>query len=455
MRRSALLIGSQTYGLSGVGNDVDTMADLLDRRGFTVTRRECAQATRAEILDAYERLIRDTRADDAVVLYYSGHGGLAVAPPDLARASRTSGATRSAGVGRGAPPKLQFIVPTDYAESTESDFRGITGAELSVLLVRLANVTNNITVVVDACHAAHVSRDDELVVKALRGRTYIDIEEHLSRLRRQGLDTAVRDVLGNQRAVRVVACGRDQSAYEHTNAASRRTGVFTEALARTLTETGEQPATWAGLLSRVRERVWDAVPWQRPEAEGPAHRLLFQTVADQPSPVEDRSPLGAAVTVEWGRVHDGRPAPLPAAGATLADDDHVYVRVRNTGHATVHVSVLAFDAQSRISVVTSLDPSGVPVGPAEEHLVGRDELDGRLVGFRLARLPRLPRLPRPSGVDDGDTHRDASPEAAMVVLVASAPATPVKAYRELGAGHHGSVRHDVHRISFRWAPVRQ
>lgn len=433
MRRRSLLIGAQTYDLSGVGNDVDTMADLLGRRGFAVTRREGPQATRAGILDAYERLIRDTRADDAVVVYYSGHGGLAVAPPTLTPP------------GRAAPPKLQFIVPTDYAESTASDFRGITGAELSVLLVRLANVTDNITVVLDACHAAHLSRGNDLVVKALHARAHLDVAEHLSRQRRQGLDTAARHVLGNQRAVRIVACRRDQSAYEHTDAAGRRVGVFTENLARTLTETGDQPATWAGLLPRIRERVRDVVPWQRPEAEGPAHRLLFRTAADQPSPAEDRSPLRAPVTVEWGSVRDGRPAPLPAVGATLSDDDHVYVLVRNAGHSTVHVSVLAFDALSRISVVTTLDPSGIPVGPAEEHLVGRDELDGRLVGFRLPRQPD----------EDEDTFRDTRQPATIVVLVASAPAAAVKAYRELGAGHHGPIRHDVHRISFHWAPVRQ
>ncbi|WP_326551685.1 caspase family protein [Micromonospora sp. NBC_01813] len=429
MRRSALLIGSQTYGLSGVGNDVDTMADLLGRRGFAVHRCEGRQATRAGILDAYERLIRDAHADDAVVVYYSGHGGLAVAPPALAPPGRTT------------PPKLQFIVPTDYAESTASDFRGITGAELSVLLVRLANTTDNITVILDACHAAHLSRDGDLVVKALQGRAYLDIAAHLSRQRRQGLDTAVRDVLGNQRAVRVVACRRDQSAYEHTNSAGRRVGVFTEALAQALADTGDQPATWAGLLPRVREQVWDAVPWQRPEAEGPAHRLIFRPVADQPAPAEERHPLGASVTVQWGRVRDGRPAPLPAAGATLSHDDQVYVLVRNTGRSTVHVSVLEFDTLSRISLVTALDPSGIAIGPAEEHLIGRDELDGRLVGFRLS---------RPADIGDHTLR-----PAAIVVLVASAPAAPVQAFRDLAAGDHGSVRHDVHRMSFHWAPVRQ
>jgi len=117
----------------------------------------------------------------------------------------------------------------------------------------------------------------------------------------------------------------------------------------------------------------------------------------------------------------------------------VYVRVRNTGRSTVYVSVLAFDPLSRISLVSSLDPSGIPIGAAEEHLVGRDELDGRLTGFRLSRPPDIGDHPlRP---------------AAIVVLVASAPAAPVRTFRDLAAGGHGPVRHDVHRMSYRWAPV--
>lgn len=429
MRHVALLIGAQTYDLTGVGNDVDTMSELLGRRGFTSTRCEGPLATRAGILDAYERLIRDTRPDDAVVVYYSGHGGLAVAPPALAPAGRT------------ALPRLQFIVPTDYAESTSSDFRGITAAELSVLLVRLANRTDNITVVLDACHAAHLSRGDDLLVKALRQRAFLDVAEHLSRQRRRGLHPEVRHVLGNQSAVRVVACGRDRSAYEYTDRAGRRVGVFTEAVARTLAETGDQQATWAGLLPRIRARVSAVVPWQRPEAEGPAQRLLFRSTGTRLGPGPDRPPLHASVTVEWGRVCGGRPVPLPPAGVVVPADEYVYVRVGNDGDRTVHVSVLEFDALSQISVVTSLDPSGVPLGPGEEQVIGRDELDGRLAGFQLSRPP-----------DGGDT----TPcPAALVVLVASAPAAPIQVFRDLAQGGPGPVRHDVHRFSFRRAPVRQ
>ena len=76
MPRKALLIGSQTFGLSGVENDVDTMANVLDERGFTVQRHVGHGATRAAVLDGFEKLITEADRDDAFVIYYSGHGGL-------------------------------------------------------------------------------------------------------------------------------------------------------------------------------------------------------------------------------------------------------------------------------------------------------------------------------------------------------------------------------------------
>jgi hypothetical protein len=439
MPRTALLIGSETYGLTGVGNDLETMADQLTRRGFATLRCTGPQATRAGILDSYERLIRDTRHGDAVVVYYSGHGGLAGPPPALAL------------YGRAAPPRLQFIVPTDYAESTESDFRGITAPELSVLLVRLTDATPNVTVVLDTCHAAHMSRDEDLRVKALVRPAYVDIAEHLSRQRHQGLDTTVRHVLGNQDAVRIVACGPEQSAYEYTNGAGRRIGILTESIALALAEPGGRPVTWAGVMREVRRRVQTMVPQQRPEAEGPALRPLFQADATRPSGTDQwRVPdpagraLGAPVTIEWGQVVGGRAHPLPAADAVVHAGDRVYVRVRSDGDTAVHISLIGIDVESQISLVTSLDPSGIALRPGEECVVGRDELDGRLVGIPLLWPPGVERdVPRP---------------AAFVVLVSSAPrdvrAPVAGTYRDLDVSEGGAVHRDVHRIPFRLDPGR-
>src|SRR4051794_34003179 len=100
--RRALLIGAQTGRLTGVGRDVATLAAVLAEWEFTSVRCAAENASRDGILDAYDRFIAETGPRDAVVVYYSGHGGYAEVPGD-----------------RQVPPhrrKFQFIVPTDYDE---------------------------------------------------------------------------------------------------------------------------------------------------------------------------------------------------------------------------------------------------------------------------------------------------------------------------------------------------
>src|SRR3712207_6605908 len=81
MAKRALLIGSPYGELAGPGRDVAVMADVLGERGFTAARCCDRDATRAGIIDAWRRFARDTKAGDAAVVYYSGHGGLAEVTP--------------------------------------------------------------------------------------------------------------------------------------------------------------------------------------------------------------------------------------------------------------------------------------------------------------------------------------------------------------------------------------
>ncbi|MEV6829497.1 caspase family protein [Amycolatopsis sp. NPDC051102] len=261
--RRALLIGAQTGRLAGVGRDVAAMAGALAGWGFESTPCQGGEATRAGILAAYSRFIAGTREGDAVVVYYSGHGGRSVAP---------SG---------GAVP---FLEPVDYDESTVDDFRGITALELSLLLRQLTAKTDNVTVVLDSCHAAHLSRDPEKVVKARGPLPFRLLAAHLDRLRRTepGLDGWT--PAGNPHAVRIVACAPEQSAYEYVNPEGLRAGLLTDTLVRTLAEAkaGDVAVSWATVADRVRRRVLALLPVQRPEAEGPARRLLFDVAETDP-----------------------------------------------------------------------------------------------------------------------------------------------------------------------------
>jgi hypothetical protein len=110
----------------------------------------CAAST-AGILAAYERLISETGPDDAVLVYYSGHGGRV---RDQDRAEGSAG-------------WWQFIVPSDVAESVPGDVRLILTEELQILQLRLTGRTKNVTVVLDCVTPRGCRGDATALPKAL------------------------------------------------------------------------------------------------------------------------------------------------------------------------------------------------------------------------------------------------------------------------------------------------
>ena len=82
------------------------------------------------------------RRDDAAVVYYCGHGLYAT--------------------NRDRQDELQIvqaIAPTDLDATTGDDFRSITAWELAIKLAQLTAMTRNVTVLLDCCHAAQMTRD--------------------------------------------------------------------------------------------------------------------------------------------------------------------------------------------------------------------------------------------------------------------------------------------------------
>jgi Caspase domain len=265
MTGHALLIGSASGGLSGVGNDLDAMEHALTERGLRVDRCEGADATREGILAACENLVAAARPGEAAVFYYSGHGGR-VAPPQT---------------GTDGPDlmDLQFIVPVDFRnEIASGEFRGITSMELSVLLGRITRITRNATAVFDCCHAARMSRERDLRPKSLSDPTaYEWIRDHVEGLRGPGRPLSeLSRATGDPELVRIAACAPEQTAYEYEGNGGRRIGMLTESLTMALAEAGTEPVTWAAVLDRVRRRVLMLEPGQRPEVAGPSGRLLFE-----------------------------------------------------------------------------------------------------------------------------------------------------------------------------------
>jgi hypothetical protein len=265
----ALIIGSQTGGLTGVHSDVEVVEDALRGLGFTTTRCIERDATYEGIVDRYRGLIEDSAPGDAAVVYYSGHGGRqrnALASEDPT-----------------APTWLQYLVPTDVEERADGRFHAVLAQELSLLQRQLTAKTPNVTTILDCCHSARMSRNAGLLPKARPGEAGEQItgfpwEELGSRWAR--IRTEAGDSLGtvdaNPLAVRLVACSPDESAYELAETAlGGPHGALTSTLVPVLKSAAATAMTWRDVIDVVRAGVMDLVPQQRPEVEGPLHRVLF------------------------------------------------------------------------------------------------------------------------------------------------------------------------------------
>lgn len=311
MRKHALVVGSQIGSLTGVQYDSERMCAALANRGFEVDLRLSSSATRAGILDGYDALISRVRRDDAAVVYYSGHGMYAT--------------------NRDRQDDLQIvqaIAPTDLAATTDDDFRGITAWELAIKLAQLTAATRNVTVLLDCCHAAQMTRDTrvhDLVPRALPNPIDMGFRPHLRALEARYGAVSVHPV-GNPLAVRVVACGQTQGAYEHTNALGKRSGIFTQALLEILDGIGDVPISWAAVGDALRARVLRHHAFQRPDVEGPAERRIFSLAVDPPRdavavsrPAPDADPAALRIHAGWitGVATGDRYAILPLAAAQL------------------------------------------------------------------------------------------------------------------------------------------
>jgi hypothetical protein len=263
--RRALLVGSATSGLVGVDTDIELLQGELGRRGFEQVRvLTGSAASRAGILDGLDRLVAETRTGDDVVVAYSGHGArLPLLDPSAQLAAGQSG-------------YLHFVVPTDFAASTPTDFRGLLAGELSRAQWRLTDAARSVTTILDCCHSGTLSRDVDVRPKALS-------QWQVEQVPAAGVETLLdalraepsRPVEANPFAVRVVACAAHETAFEVPAAGGGAVGLLTDRLVAVLREVGDRPVSWRALLARVRAEVARRIPAQRPDVEGPADRVPF------------------------------------------------------------------------------------------------------------------------------------------------------------------------------------
>jgi hypothetical protein len=363
MARRALLFGSQCFGLTGVVHDVSTMASSLSDRQFDVMMCAGQDVTRDAIVEALRSFVGRTKPGDAVVIYYSGHGGRVAVPAWEGRRRRTR------------PGFVQFLVPADIEESTATDFRGLTDGEMSQFQWRLVDITRNVTTVLDCCHSGSMARDLSLVTKSKDTDFPPEVVAGLVK-RLAGTEPRADS---NPDAVRVVACAPEESAYEAPNPGGGRRGLLTHELLEALGEIGERPVPWSALISRIRQRVSAAAPLQRPEVEGPASRRPFTTdevARSHRYPVAER---GGRWVIDGGALFGLRIGDAVALSDVESGEDR--------GEATIEV-VEGADAVLSITSVT-----GVVEATAQRLGVPRGRILVRAAGDDLRRMidasPRL------------------------------------------------------------------
>jgi len=346
MSRRALLIASATGGLTGPATDLRLMTEAVTGHDFTVRALSGKEASRAGILGAYEELIEETEADDAALVYYSGHGGI-VCDEDTA--------------ARGGRRYRQFLVPTDIDASSPTDFRGVLDVELSNLLARLTRRSANVTVVLDCCHSAQASRTDGDRVRGLERVWRQGLDHHLHMLRKEGEDRFTH-AMGNESAVKLVACGRHQSAYEYTDRVHGPVGYMTLALYRALIHDRMRGVSWKTLGEWVRGLVMLKQPNQRPDLEGAVMRRLFVLEEDHLPDVLALFPGSEGMWLSGGRLHGVcmRDVYSLQSATVTADSPNLEL-----GTARV-VEVTA--GRARVVTEPGLLPAGLRAFPRRRHL---------------------------------------------------------------------------------------
>ena len=378
MARRALILGSETGGLTGVSNDLQRIGSWLSSQGFEVEERSGDSATRAGIIGGVRKLVRDTQSGDAVLIYYSGHGGYVHA--------QSKGQWRAESAA--TPARFQYLVPTDHQPNRR--FRGIFRAELSMLLRELTEKTRNVTAVLDCCHSEDMVRNVDASSKSIAEPWSVGLERHLEWLGAEGYDLARLSELRNPFVVLLAACAVDEFAYEYSRASDgARCGAFTDFLLRSaMLGRGAVNWTWATLMHEVTEQMLRWRRHQRPSAAGPIWRRLWSE--------EERRELGAlrlrrcggqwlvrggrAVGVEVGDRYAISDADDPPRGAQLATV------------ATVQSSSATLEIHDEAP--GSLRPGLVarPCGGGPRRIECRVEGTGSLAAALRERLPTVPGL---------------------------------------------------------------
>ena len=270
------------------------MRSELVVRGFGCREVSGETATRRGILRAIEELRDVSTADDAIVIYYTGHGGRCLVEGNTAEQTSWS-----------------YLVPTDHVQGR---FRAIADFELSAMVREISAKTPNVTVILDCCYASQMCRSasrggrwsyGSLVSSRSHGSSY-DVSPEISSAAEALLRRRPPKEESSPLVVRVSATS--SASFALVAETPRRWGsVFTDLLVRALVRSRTTaPMSWDTIIRWTRERAFAMNGMiQRPDIEGPRQRLPFslRTAGDMRSRFTIFATPDGLLRIEGGRLH--------------------------------------------------------------------------------------------------------------------------------------------------------
>lgn len=285
--KRALLIGVSDYDFYHKNDgavpdlhcdqDIEVMKSILENK-FKFSPKDITVLTGPEktrkqaILDAFEKLISETKPGDTVAVHYSGHGSRATDPSN-----------------RKPDGFAETIVPSDVDLEAEDDkYHEIADETLAGLVKRLADKNPKlISMTLDCCHSGSLTRAAKRgVIRGFPAPTPKKGKKSGNRSAKRSVENPQPLVLSERKNVIVLsACRPEQVASEwESEKGDKVLGLFTHAFEEAMKAAGDRKDyTYSDLLADItvvmnKDRDPSRHDLQVPQPDGPTSYALMTNV---------------------------------------------------------------------------------------------------------------------------------------------------------------------------------
>jgi hypothetical protein len=102
------------------------------------------------------------------------------------------------------------------------------------------------------------------------------------------------------------------------------------------------------------------------------------------------------VVVDVGWVSDGRPGEDRLehnGGGCLTEDDRIFIKLANSGHSTVYMSVFDINVAGTISLISASSPEGIELEAGRPITLGKNQFDESHRGLKISWPKNVPKSP--------------------------------------------------------------